>query len=68
MLWPSLISGLAAVISAWVARKVQQVHVLVNSRLDAALAQIDDLKDQRDLKAARDGQTGPETPAPGPVA
>ena len=27
--------------------KIKQVHVLVNSRLDAALEQIGDLKDQR---------------------
>lgn len=47
---PSIISGLAVVISAWVARKVQQVHVLVNSGYDAMKTEIEDLKSQRDLK------------------
>lgn len=67
MLWPSLIAGLSTVISAYVAHMVQKVHVLVNSRLDQALSEINDLKTQRDLKAASDDQSGPATPAPDPI-
>jgi hypothetical protein len=48
MILASTISAVAVVISAVVLRKVQQVHVLVNSRLDATLAEIADLKKQRD--------------------
>jgi hypothetical protein len=36
--------------------KVQEVHLLVNSRLDATLSEIADLKQQRDLKAS--GESG----------
>jgi hypothetical protein len=36
--------------------KVQEVHLLVNSRLDATLNEIADLKQQRDLKAS--GESG----------
>lgn len=49
------IGGAAAIVAAVVSlhntRKIEEVHVLVNSRLDAALEQIADLKDQRDKKA-----------------
>lgn len=39
------------VLSAFIMRKVQQVHLLVNSRLDSALAEITDLKAEiADLK------------------
>jgi hypothetical protein len=48
MIWASVISGAAAVIGALVLRKVQQVHLLVNSRLDKTLAEIADLKAERD--------------------
>lgn len=47
MILSSVIAGLAVVLSAVILRKVQQVHVLVNSRLDTALEQIKDLKEQR---------------------
>lgn len=47
----SVISGAAVVLSAFILRKVQQVHLLVNSRLDSALAEITDLKAEiADLK------------------
>jgi hypothetical protein len=46
----AVIGAAATIISALVYRKVGQVHVLVNSRLDTALSEIQDLKDQRDLK------------------
>jgi hypothetical protein len=44
------------VLSAWILRKVQQVHVLVNSRLDSTLAEIADLKEQRALKTSETGK------------
>lgn len=58
MIWASVIAGSAAVIAAalgaYNARnisraqvKLQEVHVLVNNRLDTALDQIEDLKTQR---------------------
>ena len=54
MIWASVITAVAAVAAAVVGtlnhRKIDQVHVLVNSRLDTALAQIEDLKQQRDIK------------------
>lgn len=47
----SVISGAAVVLSAFILRKVQQVHLLVNSRMDSALAEITDLKAEiADLK------------------
>jgi hypothetical protein len=52
----SVISGTAVVLSAWILRKVQQVHVLVNSRLDSTLAEIADLKEQRALKTSETGE------------
>ena len=61
MLWASVITALAAVAAAAIGalnhRKIDQVHVLVNSRLDAALLQIEDLKGQRDLKHDEDRLT-----------
>jgi hypothetical protein len=45
----ALIGGAATVISALVYRKVGQVHVLVNSRLDTALEEINDLKSERGI-------------------
>jgi hypothetical protein len=55
----SVISGAAVVLSAWILRKVQQVHVLVNSRLDSTLAEIADLKEQRAVKAREAGKPVP---------
>jgi predicted membrane-bound spermidine synthase len=56
MIWTTAITGVcslaAAVVSALILRKVQQVHVLVNSRLDSALAEADDLRKQQDPKAS----------------
>jgi hypothetical protein len=48
------LSGMAVIISALILRKSQQIHLLVNSRLDATIAEIADLKKQRDDKAARE--------------
>jgi hypothetical protein len=36
-------------VSTWILKRVNQIHVLVNSRLDQALSEINDLKQQRDL-------------------
>jgi hypothetical protein len=60
MIWASVISGAAAVLGALVLRKVQQVHLLVNSRLDKTLAEIADLKAERDRnrKANAPGEDG----------
>jgi hypothetical protein len=58
----AVIGGAATVISALVYRKVGQVHVLVNSRLDTALEQIEDLKSER---AIARGQPGTEQPPAG---
>jgi hypothetical protein len=44
----AVFSGLATVLAAYLTGKVRQVHVLVNSRLDQALDEISDLKNQRD--------------------
>jgi hypothetical protein len=49
------LSGAAVVMSAFILRKSQQIHLLVNSRLDATIAEIADLKKQRDDKAAGGG-------------
>jgi hypothetical protein len=50
----SVIAGVAAVIAALIGVrnhiKLTEIHVLVNSRLDSALTEIDDLKTQRDIK------------------
>ena len=54
MIWASVITGAAAlaaaVIGAWNHKRLGEIHVLVNNRLDTALAQIEDLKTQRDIK------------------
>lgn len=51
----AVIGGVAAIVAAFISYhngvKIREVHVLVNSRLDSALEQIDDLKNQRDRKA-----------------
>jgi hypothetical protein len=43
------IGAAGTITAALVYRKVEQIHVLVNSRLDSVLAQVDDLKEQRDI-------------------
>lgn len=35
-------------------QKINEIHVLVNSRLDTAIQQIEDLKTQRDLAQGRE--------------
>jgi hypothetical protein len=60
----SLLAALGAVLKGFhVDRKVAEVHVLVNRRLDKALAEIENLKGQRDrqlgqLEAQEDPQDG----------
>jgi hypothetical protein len=49
---PSAFGLAAAVLGLMNRKKLQEVHVLVNSRLDATLTEIADLKKQRDLKAS----------------
>jgi len=44
----------AAVLGLLNRKKLTEVHLLVNSRLDSALSQIADLKQQRDLKRGDD--------------
>lgn len=58
----AVIGAIGAIISALVYRKVGQVHVLVNSRLDTALAQIDDLKSERDITRAAGSPGTPDSP------
>lgn len=54
----AIIAGLSAIIAAIIGifnhRKLQEIHILVNSRLDQALAEITDLKEQRDIKQAKE--------------
>lgn len=54
------LSALAVILSAFILRKSQQIHLLVNSRLDATIAEIADLKQQRDDKAAAEDE-GPSS-------
>jgi hypothetical protein len=49
---PSCAGIIAAVIGLINRRKISEIHVLVNSRLDLAIAQIEDLKQQRDQARA----------------
>lgn len=60
MIASSIIAGIAAVIAAVISgynhRKLNEIHVLVNSRLDAAIGEIEDLKKQRDLKRDDDNK------------
>jgi hypothetical protein len=62
MIWASVITGVfalaAAVMGTLNHKRIGEVHVMVNSRLDTALAQIEDLKTQRDLKHDEDHATG----------
>lgn len=51
----SIVGGLAAISStaaAWIGlhnrKRINEIHVMVNSRLDSTLAEIADLKQQRD--------------------
>jgi hypothetical protein len=48
------ISGLAAITASFIGvrnrKKLNEIHILVNSRLDQALSEINDLKTQRDIK------------------
>ena len=48
MIWSSIISGIAGIVAAGlgfiIKQKINQVHILVNNRLDLALKEIDDLK------------------------
>lgn len=54
----AIIAGLSAIVAAIIGifnhRKLQEIHILVNSRLDQALAEITDLKEQRDIKQAKE--------------
>lgn len=56
----SVIAGISAVTAAMVGavnhRKLSEIHILVNSRLDTAMAEIEDLKKQRDLKQGEDAK------------
>jgi len=56
VIWSSVITGIAAILAAALGlinrHKLNQVHVLVNSRLDSTLTEIEDLKKQRDTRAA----------------
>ena len=45
----------AAIIGVWNHKKLQEIHILVNSRLDQALSEINDLKSERDI--ARESDT-----------
>lgn len=71
IVWDSVASTLATVGSTAATiygyfnkKKINEVHVLVNSRLDATLNEVADLKAQRDKKASR--QEDPDgTPASG---
>lgn len=52
-----VISAISAIIG-WLNRnRLGEIHILVNSRLDVAIKEIEDLKNQRDIKAA---ETNPE--------
>jgi|HubBroStandDraft_2_1064218.scaffolds.fasta_scaffold919340_3 hypothetical protein len=44
----------AAVLGYKNKKKLTEIHILVNSRLDQALSEINDLKSQRDLKRKDD--------------
>lgn len=54
----AVIAGLSAIVAAIIGifnhRKLQEIHILVNSRLDQALAEITDLKEQRDIKQTKE--------------
>ena len=39
----------AAIIGVWNHKKLTEIHILVNSRLDQALSEINDLKSERDI-------------------
>jgi hypothetical protein len=52
---PSAVSLVAALLGVVNHAKLTQVHVLVNSRLDTAVQEIADLKQQRDIRRADEG-------------
>jgi hypothetical protein len=58
-MWAAVIGGISTVIGALVLRKVQQVHVLVNSRLDKTLAEIASLKAERDKAGGQGAAPAP---------
>jgi hypothetical protein len=47
--WSAAISGVCTIIAALIYKNVRQVHQMVNSRLDTALLQIEDLKSERGI-------------------
>jgi hypothetical protein len=47
----------AAVVGVINRAKINEIHVLVNSRLDAALGQVDDLKEQRDRTQRKEDES-----------
>lgn len=63
----AIISAVAACIAALGGitnrTKINQVHLLVNSRLDATLAEIDDLRKQRDRLQQKDDATSATPPS-----
>lgn len=54
----AVIAGLSAITAAIIGvfnnRKLKEIHILVNSRLDQALSEINDLRQQRDIKQAQE--------------
>lgn len=58
MIWAAIITAVAAIAVAYIGvgnrRKLNQIHILVNSRLDQALSEIKELKEQRNHKASDD--------------
>ena len=51
----SAVPGILGIfVSLIIRQKVREVHILVNSGYDAMKTEIDDLKEQRDLKAAKE--------------
>lgn len=50
----AIIGAITAVLGLINRKKISEVHILVNSRLDATLTEIEDLKEQRDIKHAQD--------------
>lgn len=50
----AIIGAITAVLGLINRKKISEVHILVNSRLDATLTEIEDLKQQRDIKHAQD--------------
>jgi hypothetical protein len=72
MIWPAIIAGVAAIIAAGLgyanrqkinesSQKLNEIHVLVNSRLDEALNQINELRSRatiiREAQEIKDSKT-----------